>query len=136
GISTGRIIQISAAVVLLLVATAVLFIARELNWRVEADVDRSYSRLTGWASYLGLRFRPALTPNERAELLSRSVPEGRSPIFTLTEQYVRQRFSRRKKGSAGLDTVREWRVLRPMLLRRTLRYQLTKIFGRFQFRSK
>jgi transglutaminase-like putative cysteine protease len=126
-LSTRRLIQIAGAVALLGVAIAIILIARELNWRIETDVDRSYSRLGNWARFLGLVFRPALTPNERADLLARSVPEGKEPIYNLTDQYVRQRFSRRREMDAGFKPAREWQLLRPKLVRRVISYQLKHI---------
>ena len=90
-------------------------------------MDRSYSRLGNWARFLGLVFRPALTPNERADLLARSVPEGKEPIYSLTDQYVRQRFSRRREVDAGFKPSREWQLLRPKLIRRVISYQLKYI---------
>ena len=135
-LSTRRIIQIGAAVALLAVAAGILFIARELNWRVESDVDSSYSRLGSWSRHLGLVFRPALTPNERADLLTKSVPEGKRPIYSLTEQYVRQRFSQKRGIDPRFDPSREWRILRPMIFSRTVRYQLSRLVGRFRKGTK
>ena len=135
-LSTRRILQIGAAVALLSVAAVVLFIARELNWRIESDVDKSYSRLGSWSHFLGLVPRPALTPNERAVLLTKTVPEGKRPIYNLTEQYVRQRFSRNRAVDRGFDSSREWRKLRPMLFSRTVRYQLSHIVKRLRPGSK
>jgi transglutaminase-like putative cysteine protease len=126
-LSTRRFIQIAGAVALLGGAIAIILIARELNWRIETDVDKSYSRLGNWARFLGLVFRPALTPNERADLLARSVPEGKEPIYNLTDQYVRQRFSRRREMDAGFKPAREWQLLRPKLVRRVISYQLKHI---------
>jgi transglutaminase-like putative cysteine protease len=131
-LSTRRLIQVAGAVALLAVAIVIILIARELNWRIEADVDRSYSRLGNWARFLGLIFRPALTPNERADLLTKSVPEGKEPIYSLTDQYVQQRFSRRREVEAGFEPSREWQILRPKLVRRVISYQLKHILKGFR----
>ncbi len=135
-LSIRRIIQIGAAIVVLSGAAAVLFIAKEVNWRIESDVEKSYNRLGSWSRYLGLAFRPALTPNERADLLSKSVPEGRRPINSLTKEYVRQRFSRKGNVDVGFDPSPEWRILRPMLFGRTFRYQLSHLIKRLRKGSR
>lgn len=106
---------------LLLVAGVLAFTANSYNHRVEADVERSYDRLGSWARWLGIPFRPADTPYERADVLARAVPDGREPIRNLTHEYVLRRFSRTPGGRAEFDPRAEWKRLRPMLWRRTLR---------------
>ncbi|MDT8306302.1 MAG: transglutaminase domain-containing protein [Anaerolineae bacterium] len=106
---------------LLLVAGVMVFTANQYNQRVEGDVDRSYDRLATWARWLGILFRPADTPYERADELSRAVPDGREPIRNLTHEYVLRRFSRARQGAAEFDPRSEWKRLRPLLLRRSLR---------------
>lgn len=106
---------------LLLVAGAMVVTANYYNRRVEADVDRSYIRLSSWARWLGIFFRPADTPYERADALARAVPNGREPIRNLTQEYVLRRFSPTPEGHAEFDPRNEWRRLRPLLWRRSLR---------------
>lgn len=106
---------------LLLVAGALIVTANYHNRRVEADVDRSYDRLASWARWLGILFRPADTPYERADVLVRVVPDGREPIRNLTHEYVLRRFSRTPEGHAEFDPRAEWKRLRPLLWRRSLR---------------
>ncbi len=131
-LSTRRLIQFAVGAALLGVAIGIIFIARELNWRIEADVERSYSRLGNWGRYLGLIFRPSLTPNERADLLTRSVPEGKEPIYRLTDQYVQQRFSKRRDVDVGFNPSREWHILRPKLIHSVISYQLKQLFKGFR----
>jgi len=106
---------------LLLLAGALVVTANYYNQRVEADVDRSYDRLSNWARWLGLFFRPADTPYERADALARAVPDGREPIRNLTHEYVLRRFSPTPEGRAEFDPRSEWKRLRPLLWRRSLR---------------
>jgi len=116
--------QVLIGVAVLLVAALLLVLASEMNRRVESDVRRSYSRLGSWARRLGIRVRPTHTPHERADLMTSAVPEGKTPIRNLTRQFVLQQFSRSRSYEAGFDPLEEWRVLRPILLRKTI---LTKL---------
>jgi hypothetical protein len=107
-----------------------IFAGKELNWRVESDITRSYGRLGSWARWLGIVIRPAHTPHERAGLLTKEVPEGRQSFNSLTDQYVRQRFSRKRSAIDGYDSAREWHLVRPFLIRKTIYYQFKKVFRR------
>jgi transglutaminase-like putative cysteine protease len=100
-----------------------------------------YERLQRWAARLGLSGPPSHTPYEEAQHLSRSLPEGRAPITTITEQYVRYRFSRRAltvpatdagaippspvansiSESADGTLTQEWQLLEPLLWKNWLR---------------
>jgi transglutaminase-like putative cysteine protease len=106
---------------LLAVAGALVLAANYYNQKVESDVERSYDRLASWARWLGLLFRPVDTPYERANQLVEAVPDGREPIRKLTHQYVLRRFSRNPNGDSEFDPRAEWKQLRPLLLRRSLR---------------
>lgn len=106
--------------VLLAVAGGLVFIANQFNRKIESDVERSYGRLSSWARWLGVFFRPADTPYERADRLSQAVPEGRGPIRNLTHHYVLRRFSANGDREEAFDPRSEWRVLRPLLLRESL----------------
>lgn len=103
---------------------------KELNWRVESDIIRSYGRLGSWARWLGIVIRPAHTPHERAGLLTKEVPEGRQSFYSLTDQYVRQRFSRKGSAIDGYDSASEWHLVRPFLIRKTIYNQFKKVFRR------
>ncbi|MGH2537842.1 MAG: DUF4129 domain-containing transglutaminase family protein [Candidatus Promineifilaceae bacterium] len=116
--------QTVAGVVILAVAAGAVYAANLINQRVESNVEKSYGRLENWARWLGLLFRPAQTPYERANLMAVAVPEGREPLRSLTHQYVRQRFSSSGAADEGFDPRSEWRRLRPMLLRRALKRRL------------
>lgn len=105
---------------LLAVAGGLVVFAGRFNRRIESDVEKSYGRLSSWASWLGVLFRPADTPYERADRLSQAVPEGRGPIRNLTHHYVLRRFSPNGDGEDEFDPRGEWRVLRPLLLRESL----------------
>jgi transglutaminase-like putative cysteine protease len=99
-----------------------------------------YERLQRWAARLGLSAPASHTPYEQAQNLSRALPEGRAPITTITEQYVRYRFSRRALPVAIHHTVvppapvtqavtesangiltQEWQLLQPVLWKSWLR---------------
>ncbi len=108
--------QVGLGLALIVVAGLLLVVANLLNQQVERDVTRSYARLAMWARWLGILFRPAQTPYERAELLSTAVPEGRQPIQQLVAHYVTNQFSPRPQTDA--NTQEEWHVLRPLLLRK------------------
>lgn len=111
---------------LLAVSTAVglSYTANMMNRRVEADVDRSYRRLSGWARWLGVEHRPEHTPYERADSLALAVPEGKEAIGTLTRQYVLKQFSRQRTHDEGFDPLSQWKQLRPLFLRTTLATRL------------
>ena len=70
--------------------------------------------------------RPAHTPYERAEALAAAVPEGQKSIFALTQQYVVREFSRRK-SNPFFNTLQEWQILRPLLLRETVSRRTQRI---------
>jgi transglutaminase-like putative cysteine protease len=111
-----------------------IYAARELNWRVESDIVRSYGRLGSWARWLGIVIRPAHTPHERASLLTKEVPEGRQSFYSLTDQYVRQRFSRKRSAIDGYDSTHQWHLVRPFLIRKTIYYQFKKLIKRPRWR--
>jgi hypothetical protein len=48
------------------------------------------------------------------------VPEGRSPIRSLTHEYVRKQFSGRYTPDNGFDPHDEWRALRPLLIKESI----------------
>lgn len=108
------------ALVIVLLAAVTLVVANSFNRRVEEDVDRSYSRLSSWARWLGIYYRPTDTPYERADLMASAVPDGRTPIRNLTREYVRKQFSEDHKIGEGFEPVEEWRQLRPLLIRKSI----------------
>jgi transglutaminase-like putative cysteine protease len=122
-------IGITAAI--LLIAAVIMVMAQRLNARVEADVDRSYGRLGGWARWLGITWRPTQTPYEQADLLVSAVPEGQAPVRNLTRQYVRKQFSPERSVEEGFDPAQEWKSLRPVLLR----HSAAKFLDRLNRRS-
>ena len=87
----------------------------------------SYGRLGSWGRWLGVLFRPALTPHERADLMTTAVPEGKTPIRNLTQQFVRRQFSPAHAPDDGFDARNEWKELRPILLREAIVRQLRKL---------
>jgi transglutaminase-like putative cysteine protease len=99
-----------------------------------------YERLQRWAERLGLAGPASHTPYEQAQHLSRALPEGRAPITSITEQYVRYRFSRRDLNthmtasaippapvveivseSVNGTLTQEWQLLQPLLWKNWLR---------------
>lgn len=117
--------QMALGVSLLAGAGLLLLVANAFNKRVETDVTRSYSRLELWARWLGVFFRPAQTPYERADALSTAVPEGSQPIQKLTTYFVTRQFSPRRDALANPH--REWQRLRPLLIRKALARRLDRI---------
>ncbi|MCP5093924.1 MAG: transglutaminase domain-containing protein [Chloroflexi bacterium] len=111
--------QIISGFIILGGAVGVTVTANEFNKRVEGDVEKSYGRLEGWARWLGISMRTVHTPYERAEMLGTAVPEGNQSILNLTRQFVLKQFSRKQSYEDGFDPTSEWRVLRPMLIKRT-----------------
>lgn len=116
--------QIAGTVLTLVIAFGLMRLANEMNRRVEADVNRSYSRLESWARWLGIRFQLANTPYERADILGTAVPEGKNAIHNLTQQFVLLRFSPRRDAANSFDSLAEWRILRPLLFRQSIRQRI------------
>jgi len=127
--------QVVGVVLVLGVALVLMWLANELNKRVESDVTRSYSRLESWARWLGIHFQAANTPYERADLMTTAVPEGKSSIRNLTQQFVLTQFSRTHGNGEGYDPMQEWRVLRPLLLRKSIAARLERSRKRRQQRQ-
>jgi hypothetical protein len=95
-------------------------------------VDRSYGRLGSWARWLGILFRPAHTPYERADLMATAVPEGKTPIRNLTRQFVLKQFSPGRTTDPGFSAQEEWQALRPLLFRQAITNRLKKWQERLQ----
>lgn len=124
--------QIAGVTFTLAIAFFLMRLANEMNRRVETDVNRSYTRLETWAHWLGIRFRSANTPYERADILATAVPEGKSAIQNLTQQFVLLRFSPQRESANTFDPLTEWRTLRPLLFRQSIRQRLNTWSGRFR----
>jgi transglutaminase-like putative cysteine protease len=118
--------QVAGVIFVLAVALGLMWLANEMNKRVEADVTRSYSRLESWARWLGVSFKSANTPYERADLLATAVPDGKTSIRNLTQQFVLRQFSRAHGEEDGFDSMTEWRVLRPLMLRQSIAHRLER----------
>ena len=112
-----------------IVATAVVlsFVANQVNQQVEGDVDRSYGRLSKWASWIGVNHRPVDTPYERADSLATAVPLGKEPIENLTNQYVRKQYSPRQEEDVHFSPTQEWQTLRPLLLKEMFKKQMQRL---------
>lgn len=100
------------------------------NRRVEGNVVRSYDRLANWGKWLGISFRPANTPYERADMLADAVPEGAEPIRNLMHQYVLVKFSPRSVTEPFFNAIQQWRQLRPVLWRRAVRVRWEQLRAR------
>ena len=116
--------QTAVAVVILLIALLLMWVANEFNKRIEGDVTRSYSRLETWAGWLGIKFQPAKTPYERADLMLTEVPEGGTQVRNLTRQYVLRQFSPTHENEDNFNPRDEWRLLRPIFLRKSIQKRL------------
>jgi len=118
--------QVAGVILVLGIALVLIWVANEFNRRVESDVTRSYSRLESWAGWFGLHFRSTSTPYERADLMTAAVPEGKTSIRNLTQQFVLMQFSRTHGNGDEFDSLQEWRALRPLLLRKSIAYRLER----------
>lgn len=112
--------RVAIGVLLLALAGGAIYVTTTYNRRVEADVDRSYLRLGDWARSLGIPWRTTQTPYEQADSLVAVVPEGQQPVRNLTRQYVLRQFSPARASDADFDPRQEWRVLRPLLLKKSV----------------
>lgn len=113
-------LQLIGGGVVLLLAAITIAGAFLINRRIESDVDRSYGRLGAWANWLGLQVEPAHTPHERADIITAVVPEGKTAVRNLTQQYVLKQFSKEHSTHKGFDALQEWRNLRPVFIRQTI----------------
>jgi hypothetical protein len=116
--------QTAVAVLILLIALLLIWALNEVNKRVEGDVTRSYNRLETWAGWVGLKFQPAKTPYERADLLLTEIPEGGTQVRNLTRQYVLRQFSPTHENEEDFNPQTEWRTLRPLFLRKSVQKRL------------
>lgn len=112
--------QVVGAVGIVVVAAVVMLATNVLNRRVELDVERSYSRLSSWARWLGLAVRPNHTPYERANMMTAAVPDGSRPIRNLTQQFVQKQFSSATDAGGAFDPREEWKELRPLLFKQSV----------------
>jgi transglutaminase-like putative cysteine protease len=102
-----------------------------------------YDRLHRWAERLGLHLRVSDTPYEQADKFGKALPEGQPFIQTITNNYVRYRFSRQMHEDnpttgvwgptalANEGLVNSWQRLSPLLWR-----AWTRRFFRFILRQK
>ncbi len=124
--------QVVGALVILGIATGTVIIGNRMNHQVESSVVRSYGRLWRWADWLGVNIQPAHTPFERANLLAAEVPKGKEPLRNLTKEFVRRRFGPPQSADDDFNPRKEWGVLRPMLIRQTVVYQIQRFRDRWQ----
>lgn len=122
--SSHFFLQAFLAFLVMLVAGVLILIANLSNRRIEGDVVSSYGRLALWARWLGIHFQPQHTPEERAEILKSAVPNAEVPVKKLTSEYARLQYSADKKPNAFLDTLHEWKVLRPLFIDKLARRYL------------
>ena len=126
--------QTVTAVIILAIAGVLIYVANEFNRRVETDINRSYTRLGGWANWLGILLRPVHTPYERADLLTTAVPEGSGPIRTLTQQFVLKQFSQNRATEPDFEPLEQWKQLRPIFVRKGLTNRLLRLQAKLQRR--
>jgi transglutaminase-like putative cysteine protease len=124
--------QTVTAVIILAIAGVLLYVANEFNRRVETDVGRSYTRLGSWSQWLGILIRPVHTPHERADLLTTAVPEGSGPIRNLTQQFVLRQFSPAQTVEPTFEPLEQWKVLRPLLIRKGLANRVSRLRAKFR----
>ncbi len=114
------------AVLVVLLSGVALYLTSILNSRVETDVVQSYDRLGRWGEWLGLALSPTQTPYERAEHLVESVPDGELPIRQLTDKFVVHSYS--NDDTTESNPQEEWRMLRPIMLRQSVRHYVGGFF--------
>jgi transglutaminase-like putative cysteine protease len=124
--------QVAGAFFVVAAAGVVMFAANKINGQVESNVEKSYGRLESWARWLGIWFQPVHTPYERADLLSSAVPEGETSIRNLTRQFVLQRFGRRRDDEMNFEPRKEWQVLRPILIRHSIKESVARAYRRLR----
>lgn len=118
--------QMLAAVLVVAMAAGAVLLAGRMNRAIEGTIEGSYSRLAMWGRWLRLPMMASQTPNERADVIVDAVPEGEQPVRTITDSFVRSRFSKRKQLDLFTYTNAEWRELRPILFREGIRMRLPK----------
>lgn len=107
-----------------------MLLAGRYNRRVESSVERSYSRLVHWSHWVGVDIRPSYTPYESADVLAAAVPEGEKSIRVLIDEFVQRQFSGRASGLSVFAPRNEWKRLRPILLKRSIRSRLDTFLRR------
>jgi hypothetical protein len=65
-------------------------------------------------------------------MMAAAVPEGKEPLRSLTHQYVRQIFSPHRAIETEYKPQDDWKILRPLMLREAIAFQLRRIRGRWQ----
>ncbi|MEM7801336.1 MAG: transglutaminase domain-containing protein [Chloroflexota bacterium] len=105
----------------------------QINRRAEGDIGRSHDHLGKWGERIGLDMDDAETPYERAEILSKAIPDGQRSIFSLTSQFVQTKFSSRQEPTAGFNPRDEWRQVRPYLIRKAFAHRMRTLRRRLPF---
>ncbi|HFC11586.1 MAG TPA: transglutaminase domain-containing protein [Anaerolineae bacterium] len=116
--------KIFGALFVLGIAAALIITAQRTNQKVERSVDGSYGRLESWGRWLRLPLATSQTPTERSTIFSDAVPEGSKSFHKLISAFERKQFSPNKQPSFRLDTIGEWRTLRPLLFKQGFRNRL------------
>lgn len=125
---TNSVGLIVAGAALLLVAAAGVTVILIRRQRLEGltVVAAMYDRMGRFGRWLGVRFRLAQTPFERAAALSSAAPEAAAPIAVVTDLYVEERFSRTAEGLFDEQANRAWGELWPALLKRSVLHALER----------
>jgi len=90
-------------------------------------VERAYARLWRFAAWLGVPSPPDQTPYERAQVLTILVPDGQSPIQSITDMYVVERFGRGSGNGDGMVADEQWSLLRPSLWKSWLQKKVGRL---------
>ncbi len=105
-----------------------------------------FERVQSWAERLGINMGAQFTPYEQAGRLSQAVPETRQYVETITDSYVRYRFS--PQSTNGRYSTEEeqkkltsaWDLLRPLLrnawLRKTFAVQVRRKQNPYQLTKR
>lgn len=125
-----RVILLTLALLALTLAVLIL-LGLFVIWYVEyrglgglSAVQRAYARLAIYGRWLGLRFDPADTPDERRRYLVGQMPEIEQPVNTITYTYVTERYALppepEERVLASQLAQRAWQSARWAFIRRKL----------------
>jgi transglutaminase-like putative cysteine protease len=120
-----------------LVVLAGVLVILFMIWYVEyrglgglSIVERAYARIAIYGRWLGLRFAESSTPDERRRYMVNELPEGETPINTITQAYIENRYAEHISREAQIHDSRvaqeAWQEARWTFVRR----KLAQILGR------
>jgi transglutaminase-like putative cysteine protease len=94
------------------------------------DIFQVYKKMLNLAGWMGHQIRPWQTPYEHAAVLERSLPEQQQSLQLITNEYVRQAYSRQEQAING-EVGHAWYRLRHVMIRQTIKRYLPEWLGRY-----